>query len=56
MPESNDMTTSQNSEFQQLLQAWNEHQDLRKQGGSISHLVESRSALEQARRPFALTA
>ena len=50
------MTQSQHIEFQQLLQAWNQHQELRKQGAPISRLVESRSELEQARRQLALAA
>ncbi len=47
------MTASQNSEFQRLLEAWNQHQDLRKQGAPISALVESRSKLNQARQELA---
>lgn len=51
-----DMTTAQDTEFQKLLKAWNEHQELRQQNAPISHLVESRSALDEARLQLALAA
>ena len=44
-----EMTKNPNTEFQQLLQAWNDHEDLRKQGGPIDRLVASRSQLDHAR-------
>jgi len=50
------MTKNPNTEFQQLLQAWNDHEDLRKQGGPIDRLVASRSQLDHARRQLALAA
>jgi len=50
------MTTQRNTEFQQLLKAWNDHQDLRKQGGPIFQLVESSAKLEHARRQLGLAA
>lgn len=51
-----EMTPAQDIEFQKLLQAWNRHQDLRKNGGAIASLVDSRAELDRARQQLALAA
>ena len=50
------MTTNQNTEFQQLLDAWNQHQELRQNGAPVSDLFASRTKLERVRQHVATAA
>lgn len=51
-----DMTTTQNTEFQQLLDTWNKHQELRQNGANVADLFASRTKLERVRRDMAAAA
>lgn len=50
------MTASQAANFQQLLKAWNDHQDLRQGGAPVADLFASRNKLEAIRREVLATA
>ncbi len=43
------MTEQQNSNLANLLAAWLRHDDVRRDGGSISELADARTDLDQAR-------
>ncbi len=43
------MTNEQTAQFQELLKAWNEHQDLRQQGAPVADLFASRNKLDAIR-------
>jgi len=43
------MTALQNTHIDVLLQAWSEHEELKRRGASIPELVKSRDRLEFAR-------
>ena len=50
------MTTTQNTEFQQLLDTWNKHQELRQNGATVADLFASRTKLERMRQHMAAAA
>lgn len=42
--------TITDTQFDHLLVTWNQHQDKRRSGGPIAELLDSRVALDEARR------
>ena len=42
-------TTEIRTDFDELLKAWNHHQDLRQKGAGVTELAASRFALDQLR-------